>query len=177
MTGTLRSIPAATITHTIAIVRGEVTSDLTVHHARTSDARIGMVFGTALMNLYSASAAQGLLEAFTAARAAMTRVPREITTHAAAPYEPFARTTLAIEWTRRPAYCAVPQSGPNKSGNQTVHWVDLYCGPITFQIRDQLGLKSTLALLTRMHQTAVAVFLDGPEHAADPADDDYAWPQ
>lgn len=176
MTGTLHAIPAATITHTITVIRGEITSDVTVHHARTADARIGMVFGTALMNLYSASAAQGLLEAFAAARAAMTRVPREIPA-AASPYESFARTTLAIEWTRRPDYCAVPQSGPNKPGNQTVHWVDLYCGPITFQIRDQLGLKSTLALLTRMHQTAVAVFLDGPEHAADPTDGDYEWPQ
>ena len=173
---TLHTMPAATITHTIAVIRGEVTSDVTVHHARTTDARIGMVFGTALMNLYSASAAQGLLEAFTAARAAMTRLPREIAAPTA-PYEPFARTTLAIEWTRRPTYCAVAQSGPNKTGSHTVHWVDLYCGPITFQIRDQLGLKSTLALLSRMHQTAVAVFLDGPEHAADPTDGDYVWPQ
>lgn len=176
MTGILHTIPAATITHTITVIRGEITSDVTVHHARTTDARIGMVFGTALMNVYSASAAQGLLEAFAAARAAMTRVPREIPA-AASPYESFARTTLAIEWTRRPAYSAVSQSGPSKTGNQTVHWVDLYCGPITFQIRDQLGLKSTLALLTRMHQTAVAVFLDGPDHAADPTADDYEWPQ
>jgi hypothetical protein len=177
MTETLRAVPAATITHTIAVIRGEVTSDVTVQHARTADARIGIVFGTALMNLYSASAAQGLLEAFTAARAVMTRVPRELAVPAIAPYESFARTTLAIEWTRRPAYCAVPQSAPNKTGDLTIHWVDLYCGPITFQIRDQVGLKSTLALLTRMHRTAVAVFLDGPQHAADPTDDDYAWPQ
>jgi hypothetical protein len=42
-----------------------------------------------------------------------------------------------------------------------IHWVDLYCGPITFQIRDRLGLKSTVTLLSRTHQTAVAVFLDG----------------
>ena len=120
------------------------------------------------MNLYSASAAQGLLEGFAAARAAMSQVPLEIPAPAAPPYEPFARTTLAIEWTRRPTYCVVPQSGPNKSNNAVIHWVDLYCGPITFQIRDQLGLKSTLALLSRTHKTAVAVFLDGPQHADDP---------
>jgi hypothetical protein len=107
----------------------------------------------------------------------MARVPREITAPATPPYEPFARTTLAIEWTRRPAYCVVPQSGPNKSGTATIHWVELYCGPITFQIRDQLGLKSVLTLLTRTHQTAAAVFLDGPDHAADPTDEDYRWPQ
>jgi hypothetical protein len=177
MTQTLHTIPAATITHTTAVICGEITSDVAVHHARTTDARIGLTFGTALMNLYSASAAQGLLEAFAAARAAMARVPREIASPATPPYEPFARTTLAIEWTRRPTYCAVPQSGPNKSRTATIHWVDLSCGPITFQIRDQRGLKSTLALLTRTHQTAIAVFLDGPQHAADPTAQDYRWPQ
>jgi hypothetical protein len=50
----------------------------------------------------------------------------------------------------------VPQTA-RKWGGKTVHWADLYCGPITFQIRDQLGLRSALALLTRIHKTAVAV--------------------
>jgi hypothetical protein len=176
MTQTLHTIPAATVTHTIAVIYGDITSDITVHHARTSDARIGLTFGTTLMNLYCAAAAQGLLEAFAAARAAMARVPREINAQPTPPYEPFARTTLAIEWTRRPIYCVVPQSGPNKTGTKVTHWVDVYCGPITFQIRDQLGLASTLALLSRTHKTAVAVFLDGPQHAEDPAAGDYPWP-
>jgi hypothetical protein len=157
---TLHTIPAATITHTIAVICGEITSDIAVHHARTSDAPIGLTFGTTLMNLYSASAAQGLLEAFAAARAVMARVPREITAPPTPPYEPFARTTLAIEWTRRPAYCVVAQSGPNKSGTATIHWVELYCGPITFQIRDQLGLKSTLTLLTRTPTATTPADLD-----------------
>jgi hypothetical protein len=176
MTQTLHMIPAATVTHTIAVIYGDITSDINVHHARTPDARIGLTFGTTLMNLYSASAAQGLLEAFATARAAMARVPREINASIAPPYEPFARTTLAIEWTRRPTYCVVPQTGPSKTGTAVNHWVDLYCGPITFQIRDQLGLKSTLALLERTHLTAVAVFLDGPAHADDPTADDYPGP-
>jgi hypothetical protein len=176
MTQTLHVIPAATVTHTIAVLYGDITSDITVHHARTPDARIGLTFGTTLMNLYSASAGQGLLEAFATARTAMARVPREINAAPAPPYEPFARTTLAIEWTRRPTYCVVPQSGPNKAGTKVSHWVDLYCGPITFQIRDQLGLTSALTLLTRTHATAVAVFLDGPQHAADPTAEDYIGP-
>src|ERR1700704_517456 len=142
MTQTLHTIPAATVTHTIAVIYGDITSDITVHHARTSDARIGLTFGTTLLNLYCAAAVQGLLEAFAAARAAMARVPREINAQATPPYEPFARTTLAIEWTRRPTYCVVPQSGPTKAGTKVTHWVDVYCGPITFQIRDQLALKS-----------------------------------
>jgi len=176
MTQTLHVIPAATVTHTIAVIHGEITSDIAVHHARTTDARIGLTFGTTLMNLYSASAAQGLLEAFGAARAAMARVPREINASTTPPYEPFARTTLAIEWTRQPTYCVVPQSGPNKAGTKAVHWAEVCCGPITFQIRDQLGLMSTLALLGRTHKIAVAVFLDGPQHADDPTKIRYRGP-
>ena len=169
----LHVIPAATVTHTTAIIRGQTDCDVTVYHARTTDARIALSFGSTLMTLYNASAAQGLLEAFTAARAAMAQVPREIPAPAQPTYSPFARTTLAIEWTRRPAYSVLTQSGPNKTGTTTIHWVDLHCGPITFQIRDQAGLQSILELLTRTHRTAVAVFLDGPEHAADPTDLDY----
>jgi hypothetical protein len=174
---TLHVAPPATITHTIAVVCGEIRSDIAVYHARSSDARIGLTFGTTLMSLYSAAAAQGLLEAFATARAAIARVPREILAPSTPPYEPFARTTLSIEWTRRPTYCVVPQSGPNKSHSAIIHWVDLYCGPITFQIRDQLGLTSTLDLLSRTHQTAVAVFLDGPDHADDPTGEDYPGPR
>jgi hypothetical protein len=51
---TLHTIPAATITRTTAVIYGEITSDIAVHHARTSDARIGLIFGSTLMNLYSA---------------------------------------------------------------------------------------------------------------------------
>ncbi len=56
---TLHTIPAATITHTIAVIHGEIASDIAVHHARTSDARIGLTFGTTLMNLYSAFSQAG----------------------------------------------------------------------------------------------------------------------
>ena len=173
MSQTLHVIPAATVTHTVAVIHGDVTSDIAVYHARTTDARIGLTFGTTLMSLYSADATQGLLEAFATARNAIARIPRLIVAPPEPPYAPFARTTLSIEWTRRPAYCVVPQSGPAKSDGTVVHWVDLYCGPLTFQIRDQAGLKSTLELLTRAHQTAIAVFLDGPDHAADPTSDEY----
>ena len=44
MTQTLHVIPAATVTHTIAVIHGEITSDIAVHHARTTDARIGLTF-------------------------------------------------------------------------------------------------------------------------------------
>lgn len=173
MSDTLHAIPAATVTHTTVVIHGDVTSDIAVHHARTPDARISLTFGTTLMTLYSADATQGLLEAFATARNAIARVPRLIAAPHNPPYAPFARTTLSIEWTRRPSFCVVPQSGPGKNDGTVVHWVDLYCGPLTFQIRDQVGLKSTQALLTRAHHTAIAVFLDGPDHADDPTSDEY----
>jgi hypothetical protein len=173
MSQTLHAIPAATVTHTTAVIHGEISSDVAVYHARTIDARISLTFGTTLMLLYSADATQGLLEAFATARGAMARVPRLIAAPATPPYAGFARTTLSIEWTRRPSFCVVPQCGPAKAEGTVTHWVDLHCGPLTFQIRDQQGLKSTLHLLTRAHQTAIAVFLDGPDHAADPTSDDY----
>ena len=103
MSQTLHAIPAATVTHTIAVIHGDVTSDIAVYHARTTDARIGLTFGTTLMSLYSADATQGLLEAFATARNAMARVPRLIVAPPEPPYAPFARTTLSIEWTRRPS--------------------------------------------------------------------------
>jgi hypothetical protein len=40
--------------------------------------------------------------------------------------------------------------------------------PCTFQIPDHAGLKSTLALLSRTHHSAAAVFLNGPQHSDNP---------
>lgn len=177
MSQTLHAVPAAIITHTTAVICGDIVSDIAVSHARTTDARLGLTLGTVLMNLYSAGAAQGLLAGFAAAHAAMAGIPRDIPIPPTPPYEPFARTTLAIDWTRRPAYCVVPRSEVNKTSTATIHWLDLYCGPITFQIRDQRGLKSTLALLTHAHRTAAAIFLDGAEFGADPTSDDYREPR
>ncbi|MBV8349869.1 MAG: hypothetical protein JOZ49_20820 [Mycolicibacterium sp.] len=55
------------------------------------------------MTVYNA-AAQRLREAFAAARAAMAQVPREIPAAAKPLDEPFARPTLAVDWTRL-MYC------------------------------------------------------------------------
>src|ERR1700761_3710907 len=108
MSQTLHAIPTATVTHTIAVIHGDISSDIAVYHARTTDARIGLTLGTTLMSLYSADATQGLLEAFATARNAMARVPRAIAVPTTPPYAGFARTTMSIEWTRRPSYCVVP---------------------------------------------------------------------
>ncbi|MCP9276797.1 hypothetical protein [Mycolicibacterium arenosum] len=159
-------VPAALITHTTAAIRGLQRADISVHHARTTDARISMTFTGIHMTIYSCDAAQGLLEAFDAARGHMANLPREIPSPRAESGS--ARIALALEWTRRPQYAVLAQTAPNKAGTAAVHWLDLYTGPVTWQIRDQIGLKSTIALLTQVHRTAAAVFLDAAEHSADP---------
>jgi hypothetical protein len=166
-------MPAAMITHTVASIRGAQDADIAVYHARTPDVRIAMTWGGVLMTLYTCHAAQGLLEAFAAARAKMALVPREIPPPASDLDEPAARPILAIDWMRRPSYAVTAQSAPSKWGRKTVHWVDLHTGPITWQIRDQLGLRSSIELLTRAHKTAIAVCLDGEQYRADPTGDDY----
>ena len=169
----VHAMPAAIITHTVASIRGAQEADVAVYHARTTDVRIAMTWGGILMTLYTAHAAQGLLEAFAAARAKMVRVPHQIPPRAADLNEPAARHALAIDWTRRPAYAVTAQSAISRAGGNTVHWVDLYTGPITWQIRDRIGLRGALELLSRAHKTAIAVCLDGEQHSADPTGDDY----
>jgi hypothetical protein len=168
-----RTTPPAIITHTVAWIHGRQDADVAVYHARTTDVRIAMTWGGILMTVYTCHAAQGLLEAFAAARSKMAQVPREIPAPAGDIHPLFARPTLAIDWTRRPGYVAAAQSAPSKYGRKTVHWVDLHTGPITWQIRDQIGLRSTVELLTRVHKTAIAVCLDGEHYSADPTSDDY----
>jgi hypothetical protein len=167
------STPPALITHTVATLRGDQHSEISVHHARTPDARISLTFSGILMVFYSCQAAQGLLEAFTAARGHTAAIPREIPAPTADPDEPFLRTTMAIEWTRRPHYAASAQMSLNQKRDHIVHWTELYTGPITWRIRDQRALHSTLATLTDVHRTAIAVFLDGDQYSADPTDTDY----
>ena len=170
-TTTAHTVPAALITHCTAIIRGHQDADVAACHARTSDARLTVTWGGVLMTVYSAAAAHGILEGFVAARAAATRLPREIPPPATSYEAPFARPIVAMEWTRRPVYAVVPQRGPAKSADRVIHWVDLHMGPITWQIRDLAGLRSATELLHRAYTTAVAVFCDGPAHASDPTDD------
>ena len=57
----MTTTPPAMITHSVASIRGQQNADISVHHARTPDARIAMTFSGILMVLYSCGAAQGLL--------------------------------------------------------------------------------------------------------------------
>jgi hypothetical protein len=171
------SAGAGLITHATALVRGAVDADVSVYHARTDHARIAVNWGGVLITVFSAAAAQGLLEGFAAAHQAVARIPREIPPPATVSAPQFARPIVAMEFTYRPTYVVVPQSGRARSGDRTIHWVDLHTGPITWQIRDQAGLRSATELLAHVHTTAVAVFLDGPTHAEDPTIGHYPGPR
>ena len=46
-------IPPAMITHSIAVIKGQQHPDITVHHARTADARISLTFNGIHMTIYS----------------------------------------------------------------------------------------------------------------------------
>lgn len=168
-------IPAGLITHSTVAIKGQQHDvDITVHHARTPDARIGVTFGGLHMAIYNCQTAQALLEAFIAARGHMVHIPSQIPTARTTSHdEPAGRAVLSIEWTRRPHYAVAAQSAINKLKTARIHWVDLYTGPVTWQIRDRAGMLSMIELLTRVHQTAITVFSDGQRYKADPADPDY----
>ncbi|CQD24285.1 hypothetical protein BN1232_06142 [Mycobacterium lentiflavum] len=167
-------MPPAIITHSTVALRGQQRGlDITVHHARTPDARIGITFNGLQMAIYSCHAAQGLLAASTAARGQMIHLPRQIPSPPTDPHETDARVVLSVEWTRRPVYSVVAQSAVNKLKTGRVNWLDLYTGPITWQIRDQAALLSMIELLTRAHKTATAIFADGEQYDADPTSPDY----
>lgn len=168
----VHSTPAAVITHTVATLTGTQTGDITISYARTTNARITVALsGGILIGLYSADAAHGLLEALYAAAGHIATIPTDLPTPAAAdPSEPpAARTTLAVEWTRRSPYAAQHRSSENTLKTGLVHWIDLYTGPLTLRFRDQTALRSTTDIFTDVHHSAAAIFLDGPHQATPPA--------
>ncbi|KUH91780.1 hypothetical protein [Mycobacterium sp. IS-1556] len=168
--------PAALVSHTIVRIQGEQSGDIAVHHACSPNARLRLQWGGLLMTMLSAQAVQGVLEGFCAARSAMALIPRQIPAPGPAAAEPFAVPTVAIDWMRRPAYAVVPRQELSRDRSRQLRWLDLHMGPITFQVLDQAGAISTVDLLTTAHRTGVQIFLDGPDFAADPRDQDYTPP-
>lgn len=166
-------IPAGLITHSTVSVKGQLDPDITVHHARTPDARIGITVSGLHMSLYNCQTAQCLLEAFVATRTHMINLPREIPATPPPVEIPAGRATMSIEWTRAPAYAVVAQSAPNKLKTATVRWVELYTGPLTWQLRDRTAILSMIDSFKRVHHVAIAVFADGEQYKADPTGADY----
>ena len=156
------------VTHTFVRLRGEQSGDVTAYYARTTDARVTLRWGPLMMTFYSAEAAQGVLEGFAAARNTLIDVPPT----AAPSGEAYDQPAIAVDWTRRPSYAAMPRTSTNQA-QRTAKWTDLYMGPVTFQILDRAAFRSAIEVLRLAHTTAVAVCLDGPDFVNDPTYDDY----
>jgi hypothetical protein len=172
----LNVIPAALVSHTMIRIQGDQDGDIAVYHACSPNARLRMQWGGMLMTVLSAQAIQGVLEGFSAARETMALIPRQIPAPAPTVADPFALPTVAIDWTRRPAYAVVPRQELSRDRSLQVRWLDLHMGPVTFQILDQAGCVGAVALLRTAHHAAIQVFLDGPDYADDPTESDYTSP-
>jgi hypothetical protein len=131
------------ITHATAVVRGTIDADVSVYHARTDHARIGVNWGGVLINIFSAAAARGLFEAFTAA-------PSPNPGARARSWRWSSPTAPPMWWCLSPARPEVA-TAPSR--------LDLHMGPVTFQVLDQAGCLGTVALLRSVHHTAIQVFL------------------
>jgi hypothetical protein len=156
----LNPTPAALVSHTIIRIQGDQDGDIAVHHACTPNVRLRVQWGGALMTMLSAQAIQGVLEGFATARSVMAMIPRRIPAPVPGPAEPFALPTVAIDWTRRPAYAVVPRQELSRDHSRQLRWLDLHMGPVTFQVLDQAGCLGAVALLRTAHQTAIQAWTD-----------------
>lgn len=168
-----QATPAAVITHSLVRIQGTQEGDLTVFHACTPTARMTMTWGGILMTFWSAQAAQSVLEAFAAARPLLAPLLRRIPPPPTPALEPFAAQTIALDWTRRASYAVLARDELARDRRRQLNWIDIHCGPCTWQILDRDGYHSAVDLLRRAHSTAVHVFTDGPRFSADPTLDDY----
>lgn len=168
------AVPAAIVIHTTARVQGVQTGHVSVNFARTQQAVVTLMWGGILLRFVSAEAAQGVLEGFAAARAALSRLDNNVAAQAPAQgCVEFASQTMELTWTRRATYAVVPQSRYSERLRRTVHWVDLHMGPVTWQIIDHVGFQSAIDILRTAHKTAVGVCLDGGKFRSDPTRSDY----
>ncbi len=130
----------AIITQAIISLSGPYEPDVTVLHARTTDARITLTLGGVLMVFYNCAAVQGLRAAFSAAKQHARFIPEQIP--AQPQHTTGNRITMSIDWTRAPSYAVVAQSGANKLRSTTLRWIDVYTAAITWQIRDRIALAT-----------------------------------
>jgi hypothetical protein len=110
--------PPAIIAHTYMRLRGAQTADVTVYHARSDLARVTLTWGGILMTFLNAQAAQGVLEGISAARNTLIYVPAEV---GPAHQDPYDQPTIAVEWTRRPAYAVMPRTALTSDKRSTLN--------------------------------------------------------
>ena len=86
-----------------------------------------MTLGTVLMTFWSASAAQGVLEGVSAARATLMHMPPEMAVSA----DPYGQPTIAVDWTSRPNYAAIPQTRVTDDDAAPCAGPDVHMAPLT----------------------------------------------
>ncbi len=89
--------PAALVSHTMIRIQGDQDGDIAVHHAWSPNARLRLQWGGILMTILSARAIQGVLEGFSAARSAMTLIPRQIPAPPPTVASPFALPAVCVD--------------------------------------------------------------------------------
>jgi hypothetical protein len=163
-------MPAAVIAHTFIRLRGTQTADLTVLHAATASARVNLLWGGILWELLNAEAAQGVLEAMSAARTTLMYLPADA---APAPHEDYDRPTISIQWRRRPSFAVMSRCTLTTDRRTTLRWTDIFLGPLTIQLLDRTAFHSSVEVLQLAHNVAIAACPDGPRFSADPTNEDY----
>src|SRR5689334_7960592 len=92
----------------------------------------------------------------------MALIPRQIPAPAPLVVEPFARPTVAIDWTRRPAYALLPRQELARDRSRQLRWLDLHMGPVIFQVLDQAGCLGAVALLRTAYRASIRVCVSCP---------------
>jgi hypothetical protein len=163
-------IAAGAISQAYVRLRGAQKADINVHHAHTDIARVTLTWGRILFTFFNTQAAQGVLEAFSAARHSLAGLPADLAPRDQQPYD---GPAIAVDWTRRPPYAITSRQAVTPDNRRTVHWVEVYMRPVTFQIVDLAAFRSATTVLQLAHKTAIAVCLDGQQYRFDPTADAY----
>ncbi len=166
---------SAIVTRTTARIQGVQDYRIDAHWAHTPEAAVTLTWGHMLLHFTSANAAQGVLEGFAAAQGHMREVDRSAPSAPALTGD-YAVPVIRLAWARRTPYAAVHRNAYSEIQRRVLHWVELNMGPMTWQIIDQQGYSSAMAILRQTHRTAVEVCLDGRWHQQDPTKDNYRAP-
>lgn len=159
--------PTGVITHSTAVIAGDMTVDIAVYDACTPKARMTVALGYLVMTFTSARTVHRVFEAFGAAKAAMMGLDNRAPERAPEGAQ-FAHNALAVTWVEAPTYSVVRGSRYLERERRTVYWVDVHMGPVSWRITDHVGYHALLDHLRNAHRTAVAVFPDGGKYRKDP---------
>lgn len=157
----------AIVTHTTATILGKQKAQINIHAALTDEAQMIVTFGRVMMTFRSAAAVAGFFAGFADARHLIGQVDNQAP-RPGGPGDHFGRVAMSVVWLAAPECAAVKQERYIPARRRTMRWVEVHMGPVTWRIIDRVGYMTMIEELRTVHRTAIAVFLDGPEHASDP---------